>query len=396
MQGELLSAARKTDPSIRRVFDPFVGSGTALTEAMMQGLDFVGFDVNPLAILLCRAKTIPYFDHSLDLKLKSLIARFNADRSSRLATTFPGWNKWFRRDVAIQLSRLRRAISADENLAARRFFWVALAETVRRCSNSRTSTFKLHIRSDSELLNRPISPRATFEQIAVRNLSHLRTGKDVLAQRNLILRGHYRGHVSVSLQDASALRTVKPDERCDLLLTSPPYGDNATTIPYGQHSYLPLQWIQMADIDPHATDEYLRTTHEIDTRSLGGSRAVCDTDTKNLRKLSRTFGACLRKLTDQPRDRGSRVTAFCRDLNQCIDPILAHLKDRAYMIWIVGNRKVAGMPFPLSGILSELLAARGATRVARVNRVIPSKRMAVRNDVAETMGREAILVFRKG
>ena len=47
------------------VYDPFAGSGTALTEAMMKGLDFSGQDINPLAVLLCQAKTIPFFDVAL-------------------------------------------------------------------------------------------------------------------------------------------------------------------------------------------------------------------------------------------------------------------------------------------------------------------------------------------
>ena len=39
------------------LLDPFAGSGTILVEGMLQGLDIVGIDVNPLAILLCKTKT---------------------------------------------------------------------------------------------------------------------------------------------------------------------------------------------------------------------------------------------------------------------------------------------------------------------------------------------------
>ena len=41
------------------VLDPFVGGGTSAVEAMAAGRRFVGFDLNPLAILLTRAKTTP-------------------------------------------------------------------------------------------------------------------------------------------------------------------------------------------------------------------------------------------------------------------------------------------------------------------------------------------------
>lgn len=395
MQGDIIRAALKADPNIRQILDPFVGSGTALTESMMLGKRFVGIDINPLAILLCRAKTIPFFDAALKQHFDELMATVNDDRSCKLATTFCGWNKWFRRDVAIRLSRLRRGIESIDAKWARRFFWIALAETVRLSSNSRTSTFKLHIRPDDEI-SRTLSPVAMFNRIAARNLAHLKTAKAVFEERGLLSRGRYSETVNLSLHDSAVKRDALVDGESDFLITSPPYGDNATTIPYGQHSFLPLQWVQLEDIDPVANVDFLKSTHEIDTRSLGGSKVIANKQVTKLRQRSRTFAECLRRLKSEPADRAARVTAFCRDLNECIDPILDRLKPNSYMVWIVGNRKVAGRSFPLDRILSDFLVSRGAERIAQIKRVIPTKRMAVRNNIAETMGRESILVLRNG
>jgi DNA modification methylase len=41
------------------VLDPFLGGGTAAVEAVSRGRRFVGFDINPLSIVLARAKTTP-------------------------------------------------------------------------------------------------------------------------------------------------------------------------------------------------------------------------------------------------------------------------------------------------------------------------------------------------
>jgi hypothetical protein len=65
------------------------------------------------------------------------------------------------------------------------------------------------------------------------------------------------------------------------------------------------------------------------------------------------------------------------------------------MIWTVGNRSVGGMPVPTDSILTELMAARGVLLVKRIERSIPSKRMATRNAIASTIRGETILVFRK-
>ena len=65
------------------------------------------------------------------------------------------------------------------------------------------------------------------------------------------------------------------------------------------------------------------------------------------------------------------------------------------MIWTVGNRRVGGDPVPTDRILEELMDARGARLVTRLERKIPNKRMATRNSIANTMRGEAILVFKK-
>ena len=58
MQREMLDVClehlQDTTPCL---LDPFAGSGTILVEGMLRGLDIVGIDVNPLAILLCKVKT---------------------------------------------------------------------------------------------------------------------------------------------------------------------------------------------------------------------------------------------------------------------------------------------------------------------------------------------------
>jgi D12 class N6 adenine-specific DNA methyltransferase len=392
MLSDLIRIIRAADPDVHAVFDPFVGSGSVLTETMLLGLDFVGSDINPLAVLLCKAKAGPFRPNQLEDKLEDILSFVESDDSSRREASFSGLTKWFDTRTILELSKLRRAIRAEPTLWTRRFFWVALAETVRRTSNSRTSTFKLHIRTPKDIASRNLSPIKVFEEVATENIGLLDEQLTALAQQRLLRRTHYKGSIEIYLRSASA--AIPTDRQFDLLVTSPPYGDNLTTVPYGQHSYLPLQWIDLSDIVPKLGISCLRTTQEIDRRSLGGPRKNALKFPEALLDKSPTFETCLDALKHEPVDRRSRAASFISDLDACVDPLLRQLRKDAYMVWIVGNRRIAGREFKTDRILGELLGARGARHVCTISRTIPGKRMALKNNVSATMNKELILVFR--
>jgi hypothetical protein len=391
MQGELIRAVSAARPGITSAFDPFVGSGTTLTESMLHGLRFTGWDVNPLAVLLCLVKTGPFFPNALKEKTDDVLGRVAADTASTIETDLPNVRKWFKRDVSLALSKLRRAIRTEPARWARRFFWVALADAVRLASNSRTSTFKLHIRPKEEIKARRPSPVALFEEATRRNIGHLETQCSVLKERGLLKQGRYTREAETHLCDATRPPSPRAPGRHDLLISSPPYGDNKSTVPYGQYSYLPLNWIDGTDILEEWDEEWLRTTHEIDTRSLGG--VLRGIESAELTDVSPAFRRLAEMLVNSPKDRLQRVTAFCADLNRAIEVILKEMKPGAYLVWTVGNRRVAGQTVLLDEIMTDLLVCRGCRRVARITRPILSKRMAVKNNVSGTMRTESVLVF---
>lgn len=394
MVGALLVEIRRVFPSTQLVADPFVGSGTVLTEAMLRGLDFYGRDVNPLAALLCRTKAGPFFPEALKERAEEAVAAARKDGGSKVDVNFPGLNKWFTQEAQIDLSRIRRAIKKDSSKWVRRFLWIALAETVRQTSNSRTSTFKLHIRAEEDLRDRVVEPIEVFASVVEANLERYLALTDKLRKKNRTNRGRYTNNVRIDLVDARA-PIASRSSQCDVVITSPPYGDNATTVPYGQYSYLPLQWIDLLDIGDDVKADALKTTHEIDRRSLGGSRRITSESLEGVLRASPALGRLLRRLDEEPPDRAGRVAAFVRDLWTSLATIDAMLKPGGIMVWVLGNRRVAGRIVPLDNILKELLASRNFVLVTTIKRRIPSKRMAHRNSVAKTMLSESIVVIRK-
>lgn len=392
LQRALLDECISWDPSIQTVYDPFVGSGTVLTEAMLRGRNFIGGDINPLAILVCRAKADLFDADAFEVDFRRLMATVDRDTSRRIAVSFPNINKWFQPHVQIGLSRLHRAISARPNGNHRRFWWVALAETVRLTSNSRTSTVKLHLRPQGEIDTRP-DPVALFRDIASRNVRVLQEQQHLLAERRLLEDGRYLGTTTVFIADVRDRRTMPA---ADMVMTSPPYGDNHTTVTYGQASYLPLRWIQRKDIARGLTDEGVESTHRTDTKSLGGHRSLSPAGMDPLLDRSPHLRRIHDQLKDQPRDRWSRVAAFYKDLDASLGPILDRIRPGGLLVWTTGDRSVGGLRVPMTPILRELLGRR-TQFVAGLERMIPldRKRMASRNAITNTMEAETILVVRK-
>lgn len=395
VQGALLDALVATDPRHHTVFDPFAGSGTVMTESMLRGLSFRGVDINPLALLLLRTKARPIAEVRLSASLSTILAAANADRR-RGTLQFAGREKWFSDPVAIQLTRLHKAISALPGQDTRRFFWVCLAGTVRHVSNSRTSTFKLHAYDDETLKIRSAEAIEEFHRIAVRNIRQATTQRTFLADAGLLTRGgRYDGSIDCELSDVRSL-DAEPVQPADVLMTSPPYGDNLTTVPYGQYSYLPLNWVDRRDLDGgEQLASLLANPYRTDGASLGG-RWTAETAEHfaDLCLRSESARQIAQQLQGLRGDGYRRFAAFVCDFDKALEHINSQLRPGAFQFWTLGDRSISGIRIPTTKIVNELALDRGARHVVKLKREIPNgrKRMAIRNDTVSTIRSESILV----
>lgn len=398
VQKEIIDAVLFVRPEINTMFDPFMGSATSIVAAMQCGLNCFGQDINPLAVLLSKVKTGGYYYDSFKKRAEVVIATARKSKSEKIVSNFKGRDKWFKKSVSIELSRLVQAIRKEDSINARRLFWVTLAETVRLTSNDRTSTFKLHVRNKAEIRARNISPIEIFELLIGKNISDIESHSTILKERGLLQRGLYKNTISISLLD-SLSKVKQPnsiDGGFDLLVSSPPYGDNKTTIPYGQHAYLPLQWIDLHDIEQKVSNDLLRTQLEIDSRSLGGTlKKYSINEVDILFDKSPTLEKTIKQLGGDHSDKVRKVFNFIFDFDKSLDLIVKSVKTNGYFVWTIGNRNVGNMEIKNDKILIELMSSRGAKLVKVINRKILNKRMALRNDTSTTMNKEKILIFRK-
>lgn len=399
MQKQVIIAILYAHPDVQLFADPFLGSGTILALAMLNGRNFVGQDINPLSILIAKTRAFALDFRCLTEAVDRVYACARLSTSRRYVVRFDRQEKWFTRGASIGLSRLRVAIRKEKSIDSRRFLWVCLAETVRLNSNSRTSTYKLHIKPESERNATSADVVESFNTIANRNVSIVEEFHRVLHQSgHLDSHGQYKYRVSIRYGNSARrfLKNARLSDGADVVITSPSYGDNRTTVPYGQAAWLALKWIDIKDISRHIAPDVANGMYDVDNRSLGGRRPRnLPARLKTIAPPGSTAAVYADKLAGLSRDGLSRFVHFIYDLRRALRNIANGCRDRGYVVLTLGERNISGTVCPLADVCAELLRNFGLQEITQIERRIPSKRMPETNRHSATITREFVSIFRK-
>lgn len=403
MQREMLEVCLSQIQDTRPyLLDPFAGSGTILVEGMLKGLNIVGIDVNPLAILLCKVKTTILSPVTLEEKRMQLIERITATDEVNLHR-FNGIDKWFTEKAISDLSKLRQVVAAEESIEYRRFFWATFCEVVRIVSNSRDCTYKLHIKEQADIDNYDKDAIELFKATLQYNTDKYNEFYAELKKRGHLKRDglSYRGKIKVVLSD-SIKYLNHSKQKYSLIFTSPPYGDNHTTVSYGQYSIMPLRWIDYKDIDDSVDESMLATLYEIDNKSLGGqsSNKSLTSERREVVTKSTTLKAQLQNINSIAAQQSNKLIAFYSDYDRLLNALSRKMKPSAISVWTLGNRKVAKQEIFMDKIMIELCKRYNVNLLTSFTRKILNKRMPKLNGyqgkekgLQSTMTREHILIF---
>lgn len=370
---EVLNLYEKKDELV--LLDPFHGAGTSLLIAKELGINQIGFDINPLANLITKTKLIDY-DNSLNSDKEKLFKLLNEDIEYEIHY-FEKIDKWFRKDIIASLSKIRWSVIKIENQKNRLFFWTIFSKIVRKYSNSRSSTFKLHIKEQTKIDALNDNVIEDFKKEVEDSI--LKVSFDTNSIINTQL---YCG-------DSLVLLNQLENESIDIVCTSPPYGDNSTTVTYGQFSSLPLRWILRTDLD-NSVEEVDYNFSSIDNLSLGGRR----------RELSCKLNCVTSYLESISKNKQQKVINFTEDYIKIFEKLSYKLKEGGFMILTVGNRKVDNKLFPFVKVNDELAELYGFSKVIEKRRDILNKRIAkkissVESKSVESMSEEYILIYKK-
>lgn len=354
------------------ILDPFCGSGSSFMSGLEYGVkNFMGFDLNPLAIMISKAR-MTYIESSYILKQKEmLLCQITSKKELPLnfnplenITNLDFWiDKNAQQDLKLIFSYIKNL--DDKNL--QNLFMLGFSETLREVSFTRNNEFKLFRMKNYE------SYKPNVCAIFTKNIeslieNYLRFYQPKLRKINLNL-------INASFQN--------PKQKFDTLLTSPPYGDSKTTVAYGQFSTFINEWLGF------------KNARRLDSKLIGGIKAQKLYDTGLIKDY-------ILELSKMDNKRALEISSFYFDLESSIKSFIDSINLGGKVFFIVGNRRVKNIELPTDRFIAEVLCNNGFIYLQSIKRKISNKSMPLQNSptnkagiLSHTMNEEYIIVCKK-
>jgi DNA modification methylase len=355
MAPELALEALKNIARGGTIVDPMMGSGTVIRQATDLGLNAMGFDMDPLAVLMSRVWTTPVED--------DLIERVHARAAKIALAADPGavtlpWidgDKETRDFIAYwfgsrQSDALRCWSSAIMELDDGAFGPEAAALDVLRIALSRIIVTKEQCASLARDTShsRPHRVALTSDYCV-----HQGLGRSLKMVRKRLLIAPPSAGASVMLGDARSM--TLGNEAADAVLTSPPY---LNAIDYLRGHRMSLVWL----------GHKLSDLRAIRSASIGAERGpdagtVLHTEVKD----------ALGDLAELPRRHEGMIDRFVADVVGLASEVKRVLRPGGVATMVVGNSTLKGVFIKNSAAVAKALELQGMNFVGEVVRDLPSQ-----------------------
>ena len=372
------------------VLDPFCGSGTVPAEARIMRSDgsaekerprnAIGNEISPLALLISKVKSHVYDIAQLDKNVSSFLVKVEEVSSLKdkgkyeqeipREADFPRLNYWFKPHVIENLAAIKYCINMLKDVDFRNFANVCFSLTVLRVSNiyNPGDTFVKRLKP-KELRKHNPKVFATFKSIFNNAVAKAKDFSRTCSQKT---------GVEITFSDARHLPFS--NDSIDLIVTSPPYGEEKNTIGYSRWSRLSSLWLGYKSSQLHAIEKI----------SLGA---------KNYSSFvlpSETLNGIMTDVAKQDSTLAETANSFFRDYYVCLEEMARILRHNHYCCIVIGNRSLKKRRIPMDIVTKEFGEKAGLKHEITHFRKIPTKAIPWVCARGETIAQECIVVFRKG
>ena len=347
------------------VLDPFCGSGTTLVEGLVAGRAVVGTDIDPLSVLITRAKIQRYDIDYLDALARGLagdLARMRAadeklwsgfeceisssdyaaasEELSPHIPAIPNIEHWFRRRVIVQLAAIKARMDRHRGTPAHLFFQLCFVSIIRNASNADPVPVSgLEVTKhmlQRELHGRAVDPYSLLDAALRKAIEAMRRFRDQRAPGILgrCARADVR-HLS-----------VRGTGIVDCVITSPPY---LTAVDYYRRHTLETFWLGLT-----AT---VAERREIKPRYLGhdrlGERQAANVDENHGTEIGRRWLARLKPVKPE---RARAFLHYCSGMSEALVRFTEIVRASKPIVLVVGNVRFCGAHISMPDLLTQLAA----------------------------------------
>jgi SAM-dependent methyltransferase len=373
---QLLSSERRN----LRILDPMAGSGTSLVVARTMGHRAIGFDSDPLAVLLSSVwcsdiSPLPMLAaaHRVIVRAASMAhmpARdaypLGADSETKSFVRY-----WFDLRSRRQLAALSAAITRIRDSNIRSVLWCALSRLIiTKEAGASLALDVSHSRPHRHFTVAPIQPIQAYLR-AVRRILETAPFRD------------RRGLCQARIERGDVRRLPLDNGSVDMVITSPPY---LNAIDYLRGHKLSLVWMG------HTISEIRELrAGTIGTEAAGGFLAD-----EKIRRVAASIGN-----TNNLPLRFQRILhRYIADMDQAIKEIARVLTPGGHALIVIGDCNVRGVYIRNSRVLEILAHTHGLTlehqsrrTIPDCHRYLPPPRMGSGKKLQQRLRKELVLTF---
>jgi DNA modification methylase len=343
------------------VCDTFMGSGTTLVEAIVNGRKAYGTDINPVAVMIAKAKTTPIepakLQHEVNKVFSQLQAALHKEKGQALLTDtsfdypIPSHERidyWFpekqKRELALILSRIR----AVKDKEVQTFLLCSFSNILKGCSIWMMKSVKPTRDRNKKLA----SPHQSFVLQTKRMMKKNSEFWEILGGRQ----------VECTIDNNDARKLSLKDNSTTLIVTSPPY---VTSYEYADLHQLTALWFEYAD-----------NLKEFRSKFIGSIQK----EDGDLELYSNLAKQTVDNLRAKDKKEATGAERYFFEMQQCFEEMHRVLKPKGRAAIVIGDTDLKKVEIKNAEIFIQTMEKIGFKTYNIIKRPIPSKILPLTRD----------------
>jgi DNA modification methylase len=355
------------------VLDPFCGAGTVLVEAMHNGQNSIGIDINPLAALIAKVRTTIICKEKLETSLEHLTSLFNElNEDETEEPTFENIDYWFDKKNKQALSKIKHCISEISNRDVSDFFKVIFSSIIKDVSKADPRIYVPVLPKEEYKVDTP-DPWLLFTTRAKNGINAMMEFSDLV----------HDPKISCNVVCADIKNLDLTYDNVDLIITSPPY-INAQK--YVRSMRLEAYWLGYDKNDQL----------EINKETIGTERIFREYYSEFHKTGINQLDYLLKKVYAKDKTRAGIASKYFIEMRTVLEKLFAVLNSKGRFVLVVGSNTVTKNVINTNRFLLDMSKDIGfSVERIMIDKIISRGLMTRRNKTANIIDNEWVIQMRK-